>query len=120
MASKIGLSYKREAAAARLASAVNRLAARGVDVGSDPKPSRDPDANAVAMLDRTADVLEAAIARIDELKQAESDAFAKGETALAALLAERDALLTERDAAAKTGKAAKQPKGDDAAKGDAA
>lgn len=68
MASKIGLSYRREAEEARLASATNRLASRGVNVGGDPRPTRDPDANAVAALGRTADVLEAAVERIDELR----------------------------------------------------
>jgi hypothetical protein len=69
MASKIGLTYKREATTTRLQEATNKLRSRGVAVGGEVKPLRDPDAQAVQELEQTAALLEAVVARIDELQR---------------------------------------------------
>lgn len=82
MASKIGLSYRREEAQQRVERETNRLQARGVDVGGPSPTGRDPDLVTVERLFHTADLLAAAVARIDEL------------------VAERDRVVAERDALA--------------------
>lgn len=79
MASKLGLMKKREAVDDRLRSATNRLQVRGVDVGSFPDQGRDRDIKNMERIEHTAALLEACLARIDELMSAPAEDTAKDE-----------------------------------------
>ena len=68
MASKIGLSYRREAVLDRFRHEANRARARGVDVGSFPEGGRDPEVKALNELAYAADLLAAVNDRLDELR----------------------------------------------------
>ncbi len=62
MASKIGLSYRREAAQNRLAAATQALSERfALELGEIPTQDRDADALAVRQLEAMADHLEAVV-----------------------------------------------------------
>jgi hypothetical protein len=59
MASKIGLSYRRDVAQQRLVTVTEELSARvGIDVGAIPMQDRDPAALAVRQIEAVADMLE--------------------------------------------------------------
>lgn len=74
MASKIGLSYRRERVIDRFRHEANRARARGVEVGSFPHAKRgDPESRALDEITYAADLLAAVVDRLDELSAAATE-----------------------------------------------
>lgn len=69
MVGRTVLNARREAAVLKLRGLNNRLRSRGVDVGSEPSVERNRDLRDVIDLETSADLLEASLVRIDELRE---------------------------------------------------